>query len=1542
MTNYPSKLDTDAELPGIIDGVTENSAEIINSIREAVVAIETALGADPQGSATDLTTRIANALNTDGTIKSSALPSTLVDLPLTNSQIGASASIQESKLDLDFTTQVLQDQITSNDTDIASLQDTLAELLSRYLRHISGLGDRHESNHIDHSLTDGYSFGIGANVETALDYLSGQMDAHRTATVIREHHASAIEYDPGVTVPGEIDFTTSTNVQGAIDEVAVAILEQVRQHNDQSHNNCVTNDGYSILLGQGAVNDSSLKLARYQPNSGNDVIKVGMCNAPVVKTKGFRASAISSSAAEFDIQITIGSISRTISITGLHNSEYPVSNGRVTLLGVVDYLNAAFANTSTPAHFPVTAFDSEDGELVLQMNVARDDASITIKDPGGSTAITALGFTDIVDVPVGHIENYEFVIDGTRYTELETVADGYSIQASLSSIVELGMTVDSGGLDLQANSFIHVYNHDTGSSVGTYKVIGVPSSTSVQLSENLVSGGFSFIIYKDSMNTNAITSNRRVVDFYMDGREPVVSERATIVYGGVQGVRIITVSQNFEAFTGTFELADSGARKGLTVINGDGYSGTQVVFDPGFIGYLDVYSPDDDSFLTCFVFDTAPSNGTDTLTIIDTESTDNRLLLGSSHHNGLSVIEMPVDARNLGSVGTTSVGSEFKRDTIEQDISNLHLTGISRGYDLVGITSSEVRLRGGIAYISGRKVQRPSQTIEVTNVATSDGVWNLVLNRSGGVDLFKDGDSPVTTEYSVADILRHDEVALLSQITISGGNITGTVDARFFINDIESRLQLTVDDRDLGAGQFRSLEAAVLYSQNAPNDTKPEITILSDLTFSTAQSISSGSRIISFGDLVYDSSLALSNNSELVVYGSLTVTGAITVDSGAKIKILGGGAFSSTTTLGDSVLFEVDGYLTLPSLSLTNSDNTTVTGVNYSEMSTLQFTGTGMSLTNCTNSLVKELDLRIDGLNSVFTTTGVTDLTVEGCRFSQSTTLSVAQITQNARKGIHLNGIETNVQIRDCVFNNLSRGIDVENECYNLLVDDCKMISIDVGIYSDILEDFIIRGCTLSSVHTNGIYLGGSTLRGIVSYCNFSDNFDVTSTPIVLRSSGKKVTLSDNLFDNLTGVNMLLVSSVSKESVIHGNVIESCTTTGFAIDITGSFEKGVASDNIVTEHSGPCFRGIGNLSVVGNTLLSNAGGVGTRWDFTSCQVSNNLISNLETTDGDLEITDTIFTANKVIVATATIDAGTNQVSDNSFDFRNTSAVDSLVVGSTWYHTLLSGNYFGLRGSTNGVKIPAGNITVKGNVFVDAGGSFLQSLRVDPIASSEYVLIADNFIENGSNFGIYVNSDNVSLTGNSIHGATSSGDIVVATTRQNVLVSNNHANGTGGDSRRVFHNDSTQTNVFMHSNKGAVEYKTFSPYSGVIQDNWATELSGIANEVASGSTQRLMIPMYLDQGIELESINIQISNSSASGSATVTLYRRDTNTVAASAISTITSATNTAAGVFASLNVPVSSTEYVQRGYEYFTVVNIPSSLADGTIIVGQVRANIRI
>lgn len=150
MTNFPSSLDDDLTLPTVFDNITEVGGDAINAQKDAIIAIETTLGINVQGSCLDLQERLDYLLNADGSPKTSVLNTIgLVTLPITNSQISGAAAIQESKLDLDFSTSDLNDAIEALDVDLSALATWISTNGTAILNHINGTAFKHNLKDID-------------------------------------------------------------------------------------------------------------------------------------------------------------------------------------------------------------------------------------------------------------------------------------------------------------------------------------------------------------------------------------------------------------------------------------------------------------------------------------------------------------------------------------------------------------------------------------------------------------------------------------------------------------------------------------------------------------------------------------------------------------------------------------------------------------------------------------------------------------------------------------------------------------------------------------------------------------------------------------------------------------------------------------------------------------------------------------------------------------------------------------------------------------------------------------------------------------------------------------------------------------------------------------------------------------------------------------------------------------------------------------------------------------------------------------------------
>lgn len=189
MSNFPSSLDDDVTLPRVDDNITEIGADAINALREAVFNIEAEIGVGASGTAGSIATRLGVALDSAGNIKSSAIAGLgLVTLPITDSQISATAAIKESKLDLDYGTQDLYNYINNLNNSVNTALNFITNTGSKVEPHLQGVNYKHIMSHIDVASASSSYFknrlGLlrtNTNLYTLFDDLNKDLVSHEKA-----------------------------------------------------------------------------------------------------------------------------------------------------------------------------------------------------------------------------------------------------------------------------------------------------------------------------------------------------------------------------------------------------------------------------------------------------------------------------------------------------------------------------------------------------------------------------------------------------------------------------------------------------------------------------------------------------------------------------------------------------------------------------------------------------------------------------------------------------------------------------------------------------------------------------------------------------------------------------------------------------------------------------------------------------------------------------------------------------------------------------------------------------------------------------------------------------------------------------------------------------------------------------------------------------------------------------------------------------------------------------------------------------------------
>tara|TARA_A100001015_G_C15034346_1_gene735177 strand:- start:113 stop:1621 length:1509 start_codon:yes stop_codon:yes gene_type:complete len=227
-SNYPNKLDTSVEIPVVRDNITEIGSDFLNSLRTAIFQIEKTLGINPQGSAGNtVSSRISKVLDDEGNLKGEALTrANVISGPISNNNISKTASIDESKLNLRYPTNVLQDQLSVLSTKINDYINSLEAVSARISAHIhKDAVNRHMAKAIRVIADDGTTSSSATMSISDGDLqstLQNFYDAHinfspgvDVSLLNRAHAADQVYYDNSKNSA----IVTRTSVQAAIDDL---------------------------------------------------------------------------------------------------------------------------------------------------------------------------------------------------------------------------------------------------------------------------------------------------------------------------------------------------------------------------------------------------------------------------------------------------------------------------------------------------------------------------------------------------------------------------------------------------------------------------------------------------------------------------------------------------------------------------------------------------------------------------------------------------------------------------------------------------------------------------------------------------------------------------------------------------------------------------------------------------------------------------------------------------------------------------------------------------------------------------------------------------------------------------------------------------------------------------------------------------------------------------------------------------------------------------------------------------------------------------
>lgn len=138
-SKYPKQIDTSIELPVVRDNIMQIGSEAINSLRSAIIQIEKTLGTDPNGIDTQtVSDRLSKSLDELGNLKKEAISAlNLISGPILNKDVADNARIHESKLDLNYSTDILYSQAIALKADIESIIGSINDLALTLSIHLN-------------------------------------------------------------------------------------------------------------------------------------------------------------------------------------------------------------------------------------------------------------------------------------------------------------------------------------------------------------------------------------------------------------------------------------------------------------------------------------------------------------------------------------------------------------------------------------------------------------------------------------------------------------------------------------------------------------------------------------------------------------------------------------------------------------------------------------------------------------------------------------------------------------------------------------------------------------------------------------------------------------------------------------------------------------------------------------------------------------------------------------------------------------------------------------------------------------------------------------------------------------------------------------------------------------------------------------------------------------------------------------------------------------------------------------------------------------
>lgn len=942
---------------------------------------------------------------------------------------------------------------------------------------------------------------------------------------------------------------------------------------------------------------ANLALGVKKAATTGEVVQLVHPNAPYFVSSGLDARGLSTGVAE-NIKIgwsggNTGDIDVLAAMTSF--SPFPST---WSAENVVRVLNDTFRTNA----FPLIAFYHK-GEV----GIAFDEPTgfLSLMTPSSLSAWSVLGFNE--GDTFYALENRKFYIDGYEYSGVTQLVSVSATITSGSDIIVASQNLSDLGIN--ANGIVRVKNStsDDGSYVFR-QLIG----TNLRVSESTFSNNESVTIeiYGDAFGPEVTPTERTLYELFVDGynyESVSLKGAARVAYTNTPGgsgddpeswFDIISVSRTFtttatkrikyenrEVTLGTRVAGPSIGNEGVavTIPSADSQGFRFKLYDNNGVDYIEIEISEDPA---------TPNLNYIDVEIFDRTSEERYVQVGTVLHNTTRLKHLD-DTRLFGTVGRADVRDDYTRDNITYPRSLLRGGGVIRGMETSGVGTGtlivgggEVLANGMLAVINGGSITIPEDGNPLT--------YNLFVDEEGALQFLNDGEyiTNVITTPTVEEIIASTDRTIIAQVDVSGANlITAIRDLRRFVNNLDNRVDLIVEENTMTHGSFASLHAAVNYI-NASGDLPVQKTIKIRgeiiMDMSSVSGITLPNGIILEGD---GNSYGVSYGSKIIVNNNTTGAAVVVPGQNCIIRDLAFEAVNGNTNLASGFVGSYTGdfeNLRINNCSFTFPNQATnfyaisaeTLYTCYIQDCIFENCGRGINVNDSAANLYVKDNLFEDPYNyAIRLDTAVVNAEISG-NYIRSITCDSTAYMISLEDGVYRVNVENNI-----ISATTNAGVVSASK---------RMINVaEAGQFININNNTLVNTSVANQGFGRGISVTGASDESDIMNLNITENqlqyFKNSVSCGIYISNASRIAISDN---NLRFCNRAIQLFTTTDSAqLTGNIINveaevSLNNIVHFVGVTNS----IISNNVfrvengTTDKSVIYLQGSAGISITGNTI----------------------------------------------------------------------------------------------------------------------------------------------------------------------------------------------------------------------------------------------------------------------------------------------------------------------------------------------------------------------